>query len=68
MCGIDGSNDVQFPMALLEEFQQALNDAKVVGVGVEHDVRIYYVVRHVFWKDMEQVHQGNPPQVAEAYQ
>jgi carboxymethylenebutenolidase len=65
VCGIYGSNDVQFPMALLDQFQQALTNHTA---NVENDVRIYNGMGHAFWSDMEQVRRGDPPQVAEAYQ
>ncbi|CAJ1959283.1 unnamed protein product [Cylindrotheca closterium] len=57
VCGIYGRNDVQFPIPLLEEFQNALTKAQV-----EKDVKIYEGVGHAFWKNMEGVRHGNQPQ------
>jgi len=57
VCGIYGRNDVQFPMPLLKEFQSALDDAEV-----ENNVKIYDGVGHAFWKNMEQVRNGDQPQ------
>lgn len=58
VCGIFGRNDLQFSMTLLEDFQQALRQAKVEG----SDVRIYDGVGHAFWKDMAQIQRGDEPQ------
>jgi len=57
VCGVFGRNDVQFPIPLLESFQQALNDA-----NVQNDIQIYDGVGHAFWSDMEQVRSGDEPQ------
>ena len=57
VCGIYGSKDAQFSMALLDKFRAAL-----VGSNVEHDVRVYDGVGHAFWTDMGQVERGEEPQ------
>lgn len=59
VCGVFGKDDVQFPMPLLEQFQQALNLAQV-----ENDIQIYSGVGHAFWKDMEQIERGDEPQLS----
>lgn len=58
VCGIYGRNDVQFPMPLLEDFNRALNEAKV-----KSNVQIYDGVGHAFWKSMEQIRRGDQPQL-----
>jgi carboxymethylenebutenolidase len=57
VCAAYGRNDVQFPMSLLEQFQQSLQTA-----NVDHDVKIYDGVGHAFWKDMDQIRRGDEPQ------
>jgi len=57
VCGIYGSDDAQFPMALLDKFRSALE-----GSGVEHVLRVYDGVGHAFWTDMGQVERGEQPQ------
>ncbi|KAL3928561.1 MAG: hypothetical protein SGBAC_012597 [Bacillariaceae sp.] len=57
VCGIYGRNDVQFPMSLLEDFQNAL-----AAANVEQDVKIYDGVGHAFWKNMEEIRRGVQPQ------
>jgi carboxymethylenebutenolidase len=57
VCGIFGRQDVQIPVPVVEEFQNALDSAKV-----ESNVRIYDGVGHAFWKDMQQIQRGEQPQ------
>jgi carboxymethylenebutenolidase len=59
VCAVYGRNDAQFSMTMLEEFQAALNEAKV-----DNTVRIYDEVGHAFWKDMEQIKRGEEPQTS----
>lgn len=59
VCAAYGRNDIQFPISVLEQFQQALQTA-----DVEHDVQIYDDVGHAFWKDMEQIRCGDEPQLS----
>jgi carboxymethylenebutenolidase len=61
VCGVYGRDDVQFPIKLLENFQDALEEA-----NVKNEVKIYDGVGHAFWKNMEQIEQGDEPQ-ASAY-
>ena len=57
VCGIFGELDMQFPVSQIEEFQNALSTA-----NVGFDVRVYDDVGHAFWKDMEQISEGEQPQ------
>ena len=57
VCGVYGSDDAQFPKALLDKFQIALGEANIVN-----DVRVYDGVGHAFWKDMEQIERRQQPQ------
>ena len=62
VCGVFGSKDPQFPSRLLDAFSRALDDA-----GIESNVKVYDGVGHAFWKNMEQVREGEEPQT-EAYE
>lgn len=62
VCGVYGSKDAQFPMALLDKFRTSLEEA-----GVKSDVRVYDGVGHAFWTDMGQVKRGEQPQT-DAYE
>lgn len=50
---------LQFPVALLDKFDSALQAAKV-----KNDIQIYDGVGHAFWKDMQQIHRGDEPQTS----
>jgi len=58
VCGIFGRDDLQFPMSLVDQFDAALKEARVV----KSDVTVYDGVGHAFWKDMEQIEQKEQPQ------
>ena len=59
VCCVYGRNDVQFPIPLLERFQESLKEAKV-----DNDFKIYDGVGHAFWSDMDQVRREEEPQIS----
>jgi carboxymethylenebutenolidase len=60
--GIYGKNDIQYPLSLLHEFRQALEDA-----NIRNQITVYDNVGHAFWSNMDQIRRKEEPQYT-AYQ
>mmetsp|Transcript_18498 Transcript_18498/g.25452 ORF Transcript_18498/g.25452 Transcript_18498/m.25452 type:complete len:323 (-) Transcript_18498:21-989(-) len=70
ICGIYGSDDVQFPESMLRSFKDAVQEAISLSGGEDNsplrgsDITVYDGVGHAFWREMEEVKKGDQPQLA----
>lgn len=59
VCGIFGTQDLQIPQPVVNQFRAALEEA-----DVEHEVMSYYGAGHAFWKEVGKVEREEMPVIA----